>query len=147
VIEDGYRHTTRDLFERHSLRCTAQRVAVYEALGDADHPTAEELYRMVRSRTSKLSLATVYNALEALCRAGLARRLATTDGRSRYDADTSDHLHVRDRETSRIHDVPGDLSERLLRDLPQNVLRDIEREFDVRIEGLTIQLIASRPGS
>lgn len=133
---------TRELFEKHGLRCTKQRVALYEALRQSmDHPTAEDLYRAVRPLTSRLSRATVYNTLEALCSAGLARRLPTTHGCSRYDADIMEHLHFRCRETSEIRDVPPELGQRLLKKLPREVLTEIERCMGVCIEGVNIQLL------
>ncbi|MHC5025066.1 MAG: Fur family transcriptional regulator, partial [Planctomycetota bacterium] len=97
--------STRELFNKHELRCTTQRVAVFETLrACTSHPTAEELFRLVRPRMDRLSLATVYNTLEALCGAGLARKIATVDGTSRYDGDTSDHVHVRMRDAAEIAD-------------------------------------------
>ena len=73
-----------------------------------------------------MSLATVYNALEAMCRAGMCRKLPTTSGSIRYDADTSDHPHLRLRENGAIEDVPHDLGHRLIQNLPQ----DIQRQAD-----------------
>lgn len=135
----------RDIFARHGLRCTRQRAALYDALRRSpSHPTADELYRMVRPRVGHLSLATVYNTLDAFCEAGLCRRLPTVSGCSRYDADTSEHIHVRDRESGAIADVPPALSERLIQNLPVDVLREIEDTLGVRIEGLNLQLIARR---
>ena len=46
-----------------------------------------------------LSLATIYNTLEAFCQAGLAQRLPTPNGCCRYDATLENHLHVRYRES------------------------------------------------
>ncbi|UCD76129.1 MAG: transcriptional repressor [Phycisphaerales bacterium] len=135
--------STRQLFNQHNLRCTSQRMALYEALAAHDsHPTAEELFRLVKPGTARLSLATVYNTLEVLCRAGLARKLPTTNGCCRYDADTSIHPHVRYRESGRIDDLPRHLAERLLQSVPREVLGDIEGELSVRIAGLNIQVIA-----
>ena len=46
---------TRDLLAKHSLRCTRQRMAVYEALVAFDgHPTAEELFRLARTHQTSL---------------------------------------------------------------------------------------------
>jgi Fur family peroxide stress response transcriptional regulator len=132
----------RELFNRHSLRCTKQRMALYEALcQSASHPTAEELYQMVRPHTVGLSRATVYNTLEALCSAGLARQMATTNGCSRYDADTSDHLHLRLSTTCEIRDVPVDLGARLIDNLPKAVLAEIEQRMGVKIDNVSVQLI------
>jgi Fur family transcriptional regulator, peroxide stress response regulator len=137
--------STRELFKRHNLRCTRQRLALFEALRNCmTHPTAEELYRMVQSKAGGLSRATVYNTLDSLCQAGLARRMATTNGCCRYDADTSEHLHFRCRETSEIHDVPSALSQQLIQKLPRQVLHDIEKCMGVQIEGVSIQLLGTK---
>jgi Fe2+ or Zn2+ uptake regulation protein len=120
-------------------------MAVYEALCETrSHPTAEELFRVVRPRTEKLSLATVYNALEALCGAGLVRRIPMSNGCCRYDSDTSMHLHVRFRDTYEIEDVPSDLAAQLLDHVPQDVLAEIGRSLGVEIDGVSIQLLATR---
>jgi Fe2+ or Zn2+ uptake regulation protein len=136
--------STRALFSRHDLRCTEQRRAVYETLWHCkSHPTADELHHMTRVNGERLSLATVYNTLDALCEAGLAQKLPTPGGCCRYDADTSDHLHVRFRETSQIQDVPQELGRRLVESVPKNVLDEIERALGIRIEGMSIQLTAT----
>lgn len=134
--------STRDLFNRHRLRCTAQRRALYEALvASHNHPTAEELFRLVKPSAGHLSIATVYNTLEALCRSGLARKLPTTNGSCRYDADLSIHPHIRYRPSGRICDLPDRLARRLLSSVPREVLGDIEQELSVSITGLNIQLL------
>ena len=136
---------TRELFTGHRLRCTTQRVALFEALSECkSHPTAEELFSIVKPCMSSLSLATVYNTLDALCDAGLACKMPTAAGSSRYDADTTDHLHVRLQDTGEIRDVPVDLGRRLLERLPQSVIEDIEREMGLTIDGVNVQLIGRR---
>jgi Fur family peroxide stress response transcriptional regulator len=137
----------RELFAGRRLRCTAQRRALYEALlRDNNHPTAEELYRRVKLHMSRLSLATVYNTLEALCKVGLARKLPTNNGRCRYDADTSEHLHVCFRDDGVIEDVPDELGDRLIQQLPRTVISVIERELGVEVDGLNVQLLVRRTG-
>lgn len=134
---------TRNIFARHRLRCTEQRRALYEALRDTkSHPTAEELFHLAVPRLRRLSRATVYNTLEAFCRAGLARRLPTSNG-CRFDADTTEHLHLRFRDTAEIRDVPDELGRRLLENLPRQAIEDIERSMGVSIDGVSIQLLAS----
>ena len=133
---------TRDLFTRNSLRCTTQRVALFDTLRKCkSHPTAEELFRMVKPGMVSLSLATVYNTLDALCEAGLAQKLPTSNGTCRYDADTSDHLHVRIKDTGEIRDVPEELGDRLMDQVSRAVLSEIEREMNITIDGVTIQLL------
>jgi Fe2+ or Zn2+ uptake regulation protein len=137
---------TRDLFAKHNLRCTRHRQALYEALRACrTHPTAEELYRMTQCDCAMttgptMSRATVYNTLEVLCRAGLIRRLPTTNG-CRFDADISDHLHLRFRDTQEIRDVPTHLGDRLVSAMPTQVIAEIEKALGVHIDGVNIQLI------
>ena len=134
---------TRELFASHQLRCTRQREALFEILRAAKtHPTADELYRMLLAGGScRMSRATVYNTLETLTAAGLVRRMPTTSGICRFDADTSDHLHVRVGE-SEIRDVPPELSKRLVAGIPPEALRAIETHMGVSIENINIQLVA-----
>lgn len=132
----------RDKFVKRGLRCTKQRRAVYGALCSTKrHPTADELHHMVRSHHAGVSLATVYNALEAFAAAGLCKKLPTTSGSIRYDADMNEHLHFRSEPDGRIQDISPTLSDRLLSNLPVHVLREIERELGVSIDRVQIQLI------
>ncbi len=133
----------RDRFAARGLRCTRQRVQVYRALAaTATHPTAEELFWLVRESDEDLSLATVYNTLDAFCTHGLCRRLATSSGPARYDADLSEHLHVQDVE-GRIHDVPPDLSRRLLDSIGSDLLQEIGDATGQTITGARIELLAT----
>ena len=141
--------SARELFIRHNLRCTRQRLALYEALRMCkSHPTAEELFQLAMpslgsSPKGGMSRATVYNTLEALVGAGLARRMPAANGCCRYDADTSEHLHVRLRNTGEICDVPHELGERLIDTLPRALLSEIERRMNIRIDGVSIQFTAT----
>lgn len=138
---------TRTLFQHHGLRCTQQRLAIYEALREArDHPTAEALFKKVAPSVKRLSLATVYNTLEALCAAGLARRLPL-NGCCRFEVANDEHLHVRFADSAEIADVPPELGAKLMQNLPREALEAIEREMGVSIESVQIQLVAHRTSS
>lgn len=138
------RDQIRDRLREHNLRCTRQREVVYGALASTtSHPTAEELYAMVRREDGDTSLATIYNTLEALTRVGLASRIPSTagGGACRYDACTGPHVHVVT-ENGRVLDVPHDLSQRLLGQLPQAILREMERRMGVTISRVSVQVEA-----
>lgn len=90
-----------------------------------------------------MSRATVYNTLDTLCRAGLVRRLPMSSSVCRFDADISDHLHVRTGECE-IRDVPADLGEQLVAGLPREALAAIEGAMGVKIESVNIQLVAKQ---
>lgn len=137
---------TRTLFVRHGLRCTKQRAEIFEALAEChSHPTAEELFWLVRERRPQLglSLATVYNTLEALCAASLCRKLPPSPGEAgaRFDADLHEHLHLT-MPDGRVLDVPDDLGAKLIESIPRPLLDAVERRMGVRINGVRINLSA-----
>ena len=137
---------TRDeataLLAERGVLPTAQRIDIaLLTLARPQHLSAEQIIASIRANGLRISKATVYNTLEALCKAGLARQMPTTNGCCRYDADTTEHLHVRFRENSEIRDVPPDLGRRLLDNLPANVLADIESRMGIKIDGVNIQLL------
>jgi Fur family iron response transcriptional regulator len=91
------------------VRPTAQRVAVCRyVLCEADHPTAEDVKRWTDANSLKLSLATVYNTLGTLVKAGLLRelRMPHTDSVV-YDDNMAPHHHFLDEKTGRIEDLPA----------------------------------------
>jgi Fe2+ or Zn2+ uptake regulation protein len=88
------------------VRVTTQRVAVYRALAeDLTHPTADAVHRRLRAVMPSLSPATVYRILESLVREGLLRRVSTTEGVGRFDANLVPHQHVVCRVCGRMTDV------------------------------------------
>lgn len=132
---------TRTLFARHGIRCTEQRVELYESLcASRSHPTAEELFWLVKERRPGLSLATVYNTLEAFCRRKLCRKIPSSEGGARYDADLSDHLHLTTSD-GHVRDVPDELGARLLESFPRPLLNEIERRMGVRILRVSVELV------
>jgi Fe2+ or Zn2+ uptake regulation protein len=88
-------------------RLTDQRLAVFQYLKSVvSHPTAEEVYFSIKDRVSKVSLATVYNALETLVSCGLAAKLTFSGGISaRYDWRTEPHSHTRCIRCGKIQDL------------------------------------------
>lgn len=131
-----------DLFLERGLRCTRQRIALYEALhATKSHPTADQLFRSVTEDCPGLSLATVYNTLEAFCRAGLAQKLSTNDGSARYDATVENHIHCRSGDNSRVADVPDDLGRLIFDAIPPELLQQIEDEIGFKAEQINIEMV------
>ncbi len=91
------------------MRMTRQRKVILEELAKVTcHPTADQVYQMVRKRLPQVSLATVYRNLEALSETGTILKLEMGGTQRRYDADTSEHHHVRCTACNRVDDLPGD---------------------------------------
>jgi len=134
------------VLREHGLRCTRQRRLIYEALVSArGHPTAEDLVGMVRLTEPGVSLATVYNALEAFSDRGLCRKLPGqgVNGANRYDPDCTPHVHVT-LDSGEIIDVPDDLGGELLDRIGREDLERLGRAMGVRITGVRLGLEGER---
>jgi Fur family peroxide stress response transcriptional regulator len=85
-----------DRCRENGLKITPQRVAVYKALVSTDiHPTAEEVYQMVRRDIHNISLDTVNRTLLTLAEIGAAFQVEGTGQPRRYDGGLEDHQHFR----------------------------------------------------
>jgi Fur family ferric uptake transcriptional regulator len=90
------------------MRNTVQRRVILDELRRlTTHPTADELYGLVRRRIPAISLATVYRNLELLSEEGVIRRLWRAGTRRRYDGDARDHYHIRCTSCGRVDDIPA----------------------------------------
>jgi Fur family transcriptional regulator, peroxide stress response regulator len=92
------------------FRFTPQRRQVYDVLiGKRDHPTAEEVFMRAKAATPDISLATVYNCLDALVKCGLVKHVHVDRGAGRFCPNMHDHCHFHCEECGRVFDV--DLTE------------------------------------
>ncbi len=82
--------------KKAGMRLTPQRIAICRLLAESnDHPTAAMIYEHLRIQYPSLSLATVYNTLDALVGLGLVNALGHAgDGAVHFDADTSPHINL-----------------------------------------------------
>ncbi len=79
----------------HGLQVTYQRLAIYQALyHNKMHPSAEEIYQLVRKRFPMISLGTVYKTLERFFEVGLIQKVSPVTEVARYDAMTDMHHHM-----------------------------------------------------
>ncbi len=85
---------------------TRHQKLVLEIIREAPcHRTAEEIYLAARERVPSIAVATVYNALAALCREGLIARLHTGGQKDAYDRATTPHAHCVCRSCGRLTDL------------------------------------------
>lgn len=83
-----------------------QREAVLQAVRSVHcHPTAAEVYELVRKQLPNISLGTVYRNLSVLCEAGELLCVHMGDGVERYDGNCKTHLHLHCRVCGGITDV------------------------------------------
>ena len=80
--------------KRAGLKMTPQRIAIVRLFAaDESHPTAQDLFERLQPDFPSMSFATVYNTLDALTSAGLARTLRL-GGAARFDPNVDPHHHA-----------------------------------------------------
>lgn len=116
--------------EISGLRMTRQRQEIYRVLMEQrDHPTAQEVFTRAKERLPHISLATVYNCLDALVQHNIIRQVHFERESSRYCPNIHKHAHFHDVETGRILDVDyqPDLDLSKVLNLPKGItIDDIE---------------------
>jgi Fe2+ or Zn2+ uptake regulation protein len=99
------RHVSEKL-ATSGFRHTGQRRHVYEVLSQKlDHPTAEEVFIRAKKRMPDISLATVYNCLDALVRSGLVRQVQLERGATRFCSNMEEHAHYHCDKCGAVFDV------------------------------------------
>jgi Fur family transcriptional regulator, stress-responsive regulator len=94
------------LLREHGLRVTAQRLAVYRAVSDDPHVSADVVVEAVRGEIGWISIQAVYDALAALTEKGLLRRIQPAGSPARYEGRVGDnHHHLICRVCNRMVDV------------------------------------------
>ncbi|BDS06785.1 transcriptional repressor [Oceaniferula spumae] len=106
-VTDAFDAVQADLPKVKGLRMTRQRSEVYKVLmAHRDHPTAGEVFERAKRNMPGISLATVYNCLEALVQHGAVRQVNFERESSRYCPNLSEHGHFHDEATGQIIDIP-----------------------------------------
>ncbi len=77
-----------------NLRNTPQKRIIMQALMQADHPTASELYAIIHEKYSSISRATVFRVLSQYAESGSILKLNLSDGSTRFDPCTTLHAHL-----------------------------------------------------
>lgn len=113
----------------NGYKVTPQRIAVYEALADETwHPSAEMLYRKLQPKFPAMSFATVYKTVEILYKIKVIQVLNTGEDSFRYDADISEHFHLRCLKCGAVEDA-------FLADKVQQLTAQVEEASGYSISG------------
>ena len=108
------------------LRATSQRQHVYEVLlSQRNHPSAEEVFMRAKQSKPEISMATVYNSLDALVRCGVVRQVNVDRGATLFCSNMGEHAHFCCDDCGKVFDMN-------LKDLPQVPEVDVPGEFKVR---------------
>ena len=91
------------------LRPTKQRIRIAEFLFKREktfHFTVEKLNKIIskKDNVEKISLATIYNTIDAFKKAGYVKEILTNNNTSYFDTNVSSHHHFYDDETNELTD-------------------------------------------
>lgn len=114
-------------------RMTRQRRVILEELRQMDsHPSADEVFALVRQRLPRISLGTVYRNLEILSELGEIQKLELGGTLMRFDSRTEKHYHMRCINCDRVDDAPMGFMENMetsLRGATEFKIMDHRLEF------------------
>ena len=123
---------------QQNLRMTRQREVILKELRKVDtHPSADEVYEMVRKHLPRISLGTVYRNLEILSECGEIQKLELGCTLKRFDGIAENHYHIRCIECDRVVDAPADFN--------VAVHHDLKNATDFEITGHRLELIGICP--
>ena len=91
------------------LRPTKQRILIAQNLFERDktfHFTVESLNKQINKKgKGKISLATVYNTVEAFTKAGHIKEILTSKSKSYFDTNIKSHHHFYDEGSKELTDI------------------------------------------
>jgi Fe2+ or Zn2+ uptake regulation protein len=120
--------------KKKNLRMTHQRKMILEELRKVkNHPSADEVYEIVRKKLPRISLGTVYRNLQILSQSGEIQRLDLGCALKRFDGNPENHYHIRCLGCNRVDDV-------VIRPL-KNVENKIYGLTDYRVMGHRLEFL------
>lgn len=106
INNDNY-YCYHDFFDTiMKFKSSKQREAILEVLNTANHHfTVDEIYTIVKEKSPRISLATVYRNLEQLYRMGKIGKIESAGSPVRYDCKPTKHFHIKCVRCGQIEDV------------------------------------------
>ena len=127
-MPDALGHDIREQFRKSGYTLTSQRRAVLEALEEAKgHPSAEDIYLIVKKKNPRVALGTVYQALSVLEKIGVVNSKHWSESPTRYDLNVEPHIDIRCAGCGEVSEIPGvelgELEERISNSTTYEVTR------------------------
>ncbi|MFC1940057.1 Fur family transcriptional regulator [Chloroflexota bacterium] len=133
---DSSKDKKRGASERTGARVTRQRALLLELIQRGEgHLDADEIYRRAREKQPRLSLSTVYRALQKFKKLGLVEEVHFDETHHHYETKQSaEHHHLVCLGCGRVIEFNQPLSRYIKRNVPE--ARDFEiAETEIRISG------------
>jgi Fe2+ or Zn2+ uptake regulation protein len=125
----------------NGIRLTKQREEVFGILlQKRDHPTATEVFLRAKKHMPSISLATIYNCLEALVDCGLVKQVNLDRAPTRFCANLEEHSHFYCEGCGSVSDVVLSLNRAW--DLPPGF---VVVQADVSVRGMCPKCSAKGP--
>ena len=123
--------------KRRGLKATRQRLAVHEVMSELVHASADMVSEELARRGAKVTVASVYNILSQLADCRIYGRRMSGNNKMYFDAVSSRHIHLYDRENHTWRDLIDD-------DLATLVATHMKRRKfkGFTVEDIDIQLVA-----
>ena len=119
IISDNLKMYVQKL-RSSNLRPTKQRLKICKFLFDREktfHFTVETLNKKInKNGATKISLATIYNTVEAFTSAGYLKEILTSKNKSYYDTNIKSHHHFYDPDSKKLTDI--DYQEVIMKKIP-----------------------------
>lgn len=94
------------ILRERGFKVTPQRLAIYKVLCETtEHPSAEMIFSKLQPYYPTMSLATVYKTIDILREIGLVQILNVGEDSFRYDANVTNHPHIRCMSCKRVDDM------------------------------------------
>jgi len=99
-------HRLNERLATSGFRFTPQRQHIYNVLLEKrDHPTVEDVFMRAKEGMPDISMATVYNCLDALVKCDLVKHVNLDRSATRYCPNMRDHCHFYCDQCGEIFDV------------------------------------------
>lgn len=120
------------------MRYSKQRELILDTvLKNRIHPTAENVYKLLKEDNPELSLGTVYRNLNYLSENDMLKKINVPGGSDRFDGTLARHQHLICRKCGKVIDVSIDE----LEGIHNNIMR--KKGFSIDIDTLVIEGICS----
>jgi len=120
------------------FRMTPQREIILKILNEKNiHPTADEVFRIVRERLPRISLGTIYRNLELMSEQGLIKVTGQGGIQRRYEGNMKEHYHLKCVSCGRLEDAPVETIS-----FPDDSLRE---KSDFKILGHNLEFLGLCP--
>lgn len=128
--------------DQSGFRATPQRTHVYKTLlAKRDHPTAEEVFIRAKQGMPEISMATVYNCLDALVQSKLVKLVNHDRGATRYCSNMMEHHHFYCDECGSAFDIESGNGREPLVKLPAGFKTE---RYEIAFRGLCPECAADK---